>query len=303
MKLFGNNLRISEFSHGDVNVTPDTKGELCAYYGRSHPQHRFERSTGTPSFAPPSQKLFIASIPLAWTEETLREFLSPAGRILEVKMLPPKKFSSAIVNMESVQEAINVLTMFHWTVVDRDVPSAQGPHDLNLRINFSTSQKQRDDAGHGGYNPHHQGHHQPQQYRHMPPQQQQQQQRGGYAPPQNFGGQFPQQMPFYPQGGHQPQQAPQSYPSGAYQPYRPDAHMAGAGGAPPPPSYHPPQESQRRPQPALMTATFQSGASPQQQQQQQQHYQAQQAQQSSQQAQQQPPPPPSYSQGYGSFLK
>ena len=93
--------------------------------------------------------------------------------VVQMKMLPPKKFQSAIVVMASVQEAINVLTMFHWATVDTNskailffiisvlgahlfsftkVPSAQGAHDLNLRVNFSTSKRDNNNAG-GAYAP------------------------------------------------------------------------------------------------------------------------------------------------------
>lgn len=264
VELFGKAMKLTEFSHGDVNVDAETKGEMSLYLGHNHPQHRFARASGPQTIGAPSEKLFIASIPLSWDEAQLRNFISPAGRVVSVKMLPPKKYQSAIVQMASVQEAINVLTMYHWALVETAVASAQGMHDLNLRVNFSAS-KQGSTA----------------------PQQQQQQQfhqagrfdMAGYQQQQPKAPQYPPYGQYGAGGAYAAASQPQGSVPGqfAYQQHMQQAYPQHQSYAQQP---APPHLQQGMP-PAITASTYM-------QQQQQQH--------------QQPPPPAAY-QGYGSFLK
>ncbi len=150
--LFGNRLDIKFFKNGEVNVTEDRKGELAEYYGRNHPLHRFGKNQSNNShlhICPPTDTLHVSSIPNDWDDAKLRSVLSPAGRVLSVKFLTAKRYQQAVVNMGSVQEAMNVIMMFHWMVVEKDIgENSKGKFDLNMRVNFCQKETKSDDAAH-----------------------------------------------------------------------------------------------------------------------------------------------------------
>jgi hypothetical protein len=236
--LFGKRLDIKLFKHGEVNVNEDRKGELAEYYGRHHIQHRFGdgRSNSAQHVCPPSDTLHISSIPNDWDEKRFRDELSIAGRVVSIKMLAPKKYQQAVVQMGSLQEAINVLTMLHWKVVEKGIgESHKGKFDLNLRVNFCKSEAQKDrffnqgkPGGHqqgsygGGMHQQHQQSSQQyggQQYYQQQQQQQPQQQQQQYPPYQAYQQQAPQHLQQ-----QQQQQLPQAVAQPSLQPQQQHPH-------------------------------------------------------------------------------
>lgn len=118
VQLFGGQLSVNSSKHPNVSLpnsaaTPDA-AKLTQDYA-SNPYHRFRRSAPK-AVNPPSAVLHIANLPPTVEETGLREIFSQCGTVAGFKFIPssePDKPPMALVQMSSVEEAVNTLATLH----------------------------------------------------------------------------------------------------------------------------------------------------------------------------------------------
>uniref|UniRef100_A0AAY5KDV4 RRM domain-containing protein n=1 Tax=Esox lucius TaxID=8010 RepID=A0AAY5KDV4_ESOLU len=133
VRLHGRSLRVSLSKHTTVQLPREGHEDqgLTKDYATS-PLHRFKKpgSKNYNNIYPPSATLHLSNIPPAVTEEDLKELLISSGATVTAFKFFQKDRKMALVQMSSVEEAVETLIEFH----NHDL----GDHH-HLRVSFSKS--------------------------------------------------------------------------------------------------------------------------------------------------------------------
>ncbi|KAL1022242.1 hypothetical protein UPYG_G00024110 [Umbra pygmaea] len=133
VRLHGRSLRVSLSKHTTVQLPREGHEDqgLTKDYATS-PLHRFKKpgSKNYNNIYPPSATLHLSNIPPSITEEELKELLTSSGSTVTAFKFFQKDRKMALVQMGSVEEAVETLIEFH----NHDL----GDHH-HLRVSFSKS--------------------------------------------------------------------------------------------------------------------------------------------------------------------
>uniref|UniRef100_A0A8C5A8H9 RRM domain-containing protein n=1 Tax=Gadus morhua TaxID=8049 RepID=A0A8C5A8H9_GADMO len=132
-RLYGKAVRITLSKHSSVQLPREGHEDqgLTKDYGSS-PLHRFKKpgSKNYSNIFPPSSTLHLSNIPPSVVEEDLKMLFSSSGALVKAFKFFQKDHKMALIQMGSVDEAIEALIEFH-------------NHDLgenhHLRVSFSKS--------------------------------------------------------------------------------------------------------------------------------------------------------------------
>uniref|UniRef100_A0A672IR97 RRM domain-containing protein n=1 Tax=Salarias fasciatus TaxID=181472 RepID=A0A672IR97_SALFA len=132
-RLYGRNVRITLSKHTSVQLPREGHEDqgLTKNYSNS-PLHRFKKpgSKNYSNIFPPSATLHLSNIPPSVSEEDLKMLFSSSGAVVKAFKFFQKDHKMALIQMSSVEEAIESLMEFH-------------NHDLgenhHLRVSFSKS--------------------------------------------------------------------------------------------------------------------------------------------------------------------
>uniref|UniRef100_A0A1A7X7M1 Polypyrimidine tract binding protein 1b n=1 Tax=Iconisemion striatum TaxID=60296 RepID=A0A1A7X7M1_9TELE len=132
-RLHGKPLRITLSKHTSVQLPREGHEDqgLTKDYSNS-PLHRFKKpgSKNYSNIFPPSATLHLSNIPPSVVEDDLKRLFSSSGAVVKAFKFFQKDHKMALIQMGSVEEAIDCLIQFH-------------NHDLgenhHLRVSFSKS--------------------------------------------------------------------------------------------------------------------------------------------------------------------
>ncbi|XP_009979387.1 PREDICTED: polypyrimidine tract-binding protein 3-like, partial [Tauraco erythrolophus] len=131
LRLYGRVLRITFSKHQTVQLLQEGQEDLYLTKDYTHsPLHRFKKpgSKNFQNIVPPSDTLHLSNIPPSVTDHDLKNLFTSTGSTVEAFRFIQKDGKMALIQMGSVEEALQALIEFH-------------NHDLgenhHLRISFS----------------------------------------------------------------------------------------------------------------------------------------------------------------------